>query len=331
MACFRIAVCLVATAVLALAPPAHARTDTRAPLAETHGCEPIGRYCLQSNPWVNLHQRLLHEAQHDGEPPSSLAGDKLAEWKALVARYREHFGDRSAVFDRELAAIDAALATVRTLDLPQTLPKAPAAVLERAMPLYRQSQWKNDDRGNRFYIALAKPQLLQLAPEVIAAHEQAYGRPFPSRILVDVTGHAGRFGAYTVGAGDEAHVVQSHTTPLMHGFGILESLVHEPSHAIVARHDGAIGAELTRAKHRTRLEPPENLWHAMLFYTAGELTRRAYARRGIAYTPVIAHRYDGPFRGLRAPLEQHWQAFLDGKLERDEAVRRVLAETAQRP
>jgi hypothetical protein len=69
----------------------------------------------------------------------------------------------------------------------------------------------------------------------------------------------------------------------------------------------------------------------MLFYTAGELTRRAYARRGIAYTPVIAHRYDGPFRGLRGPLEQHWQAFLDGKLERDEAVRRVLADTARRP
>src|SRR5688572_2834638 len=155
---------ITATALLTLAfasLPAAARTDVRKPLEQIYPCQPVGRYCFQSNPWVNLHQRLAHEAQHGTQPPKSLAGQNLATWKQSVARYRAWLGDRSAVFDKELSALDDALARSNAVTLPPGLPKEPAAVLAATMPLYLKAQWKTDDRGNRFFIAYVVPMLAQ--------------------------------------------------------------------------------------------------------------------------------------------------------------------------
>lgn len=319
----------IAAALLlaAASPRLAARSDLTQPLSATHACQLVGRYCLQSNPWVNLHQRLLHEAKFGTAPPPALAGAQLATWHDAVVRYRRYLGDRDPIFDAELVALNASLSQTTKRVLPETTPEEPRAALESAMPHYLKAQWKSDDRANRFHIAYVIPMLVQAGPPIIASLEEAYGVAFPSRILVDVTGLAWEFGAYAVGEGDEVHIVQSSTTPLMQGFGALESLIHEPSHAIVGAEVGAIGSDLARAAAATKVQPRQNLWHAMLFYTTGELTRRSLARRGIAYVPVITQRYDGPFAGIRKPLETHWQAYLDGKLSREEAFRRVLVET----
>jgi len=328
---FRAAHAAIAAALLlaaaAASPPVAARSDLTKPLSATHPCQLVGRYCLQSNPWVNLHQRLLHEARFGSAAPTALAGAQLGTWNDAVGRYRRYVGERDPVFDAELVALNAALSRTKRTMLPDTIPAEPRAALESAMPHYLRAQWKSDNRANQFYIAYVIPMLVQAGGPIIAAHEDAYGIAFPSRILVDVTGLAWEFGAYAVGEGDEVHVVQSSTTPLMQGFGALESLVHEPSHAIVNGGSGAIGSDLARAAAATKVQPRDNLWHAMMFYTTGALTRRALARRGIDYVPAITHRYDGPFAGMRKPLETHWQAYLDGELSRDEAVRRVLVET----
>jgi len=148
------------------------------------------------------------------------------------------------------------------------------------------------------------------------ANAKAYGVPFPKHILVDVTTFAWQFGAYTVGEGESAHAVIACTDPANQGLSALEALVHEPSHAIVGggRSD-AIG-----------------LWHAILFYTAGETTRRTLDGRGVHdYKPIITLMYDGPFRGFKQPLELHWQAYLDGKVSREEAIRKLVIDCVPPP
>jgi hypothetical protein len=106
-------------------------------------------------------------------------------------------------------------------------------------------------------------------------------------------------------------------------------LLHEPSHAIVGSTSGAIGDDLTRASKELGRKPPHNLWHAILFYTSGELTRRALAERGVAdYRPYILGMYERGFRGYRQALETHWQAYLDGKISRNAAIRQIVTETA---
>jgi hypothetical protein len=303
-----------------------------APAMRQAGAQPatnVGRYRLQSNPWVNLHQRLLHEVRFKTAPPAALSGEDLAKWNRIVENYRAFLGRRHPIFNNELIQLNATLSNTSTARLPDSIPEAAAKALEAAMPLYRRVQWEEDDRANRFWIAVAEPLLASAAEELADAHAKAYATPFPKRILVDVSPLAWEFGAYTVGQGESAHVVISSTDPGYKGFAALEMLMHEPSHAIVASDEsGAIGADLKRAADELGVKPMSNLWHAILFYTSGELTRRALAKRGVRdYQPYITDMYERGFRGFRQSLETHWQAYLDGKVTREAAIRQILIET----
>ncbi len=290
----------------------------------------VGRYHLQSNPWVNLHQRLLHEVRFKTAPPAALSGDDLSKWRKVVETYRVFLGKRHPIFNTELVQLNAALSKTSTSKLPDSIPLAASKALEAAMPLYRAVQWEEDDRANRFWIAVTEPMLVSAAEELADAHAKAYATPFPTRILVDVSPLAWEFGAYTVGQGEYAHVVISSTDRGYQGFAALEMLMHEPSHAIVASDDtGAIGADLKRATDALGMRPMANLWHAILFYTSGELTRRSLAKRGVSdYQPNIIGMYERGYRGYRQSLETHWQAYLDGKVSREVAIRQILIETA---
>lgn len=290
----------------------------------------VGRYRLQSNPWVNLHQRLIHEVRFNTAPPAALSGDDLSKWKKVVETYRTFLGKRHPIFNTELVKLNAELSKTSTPKLPGSIPLAAAKALEAAMPLYRSAQWEQDDRANRFWMAVAEPMLALAAEELADAHAKAYAVPFPKDILVDVSPLAWEFGAYTVGHGESAHVVISSTDPGYQGFAALEMLMHEPSHTIVASDEsGAIGADLKRAANELGIRPMANLWHAILFYTSGELTRRSLAKRGVSnYQPFILGMYERGFRGFRQSLETHWQAYLDGKVTREAAIRQILIETA---
>jgi hypothetical protein len=290
----------------------------------------IGRYRLQSNPWVNLHQRLMHEARFGTPPPAALAGEDRAAWGRVVDSYRTFLGKRSPIFDDELVRMNAALSATSGSTPPASIPQEAAAALAAAMPRYKSAQWEEDDRANRFWIAVAQPMLASAAEELAAAHAKVYGTPFPTRILVDVSPLAWEFGGYTVGEGDSAHTVISSTDPGYQGFAALEMLMHEPSHAIVAPTSHAVGADLARIAAEMGVKPAWNLWHAILFYTSGELTRKALAERGVSgYRPAVIGMYERGYRDFRQALETHWQAYLDGETSRDEAVRQILAETTQ--
>lgn len=289
----------------------------------------VGRYKLQSNPWVNLHQRLLYEARFKWDKsPAGLSGDGVAKWKQAIDAYKLFIGNRHPIFDNELIRMNAELSATGGTKLPSTIPTAAAKVLETAMPLYRVAQWEEDDRANRFWIAIAEPLLASTAEELAAAHAKVYGVPFPTKIIVDVSPFAWQFGGYTVGEGDYAHTVISSTDAGYQGFSALEMLMHEPSHAIVDATSHAIGTDIVNLSKELGIKPPPNLWHAILFYTSGELTRRTLARRGVSnYQPVILGMYDRGFRNFRQPLEKHWQAYLDGKVSREAAIRQILIDT----
>ena len=282
------------------------------------------RYRFQSNPWMNLHQRLLYEAQFDDPLPPALDN---AKWRELVAEYRAFVRKHSPLDDQELLLIDEELSKA-TDKLPAKIPAAAAKVLNAAMPLYRATQWPIDDCANRFWIAVAKTLVNEAGEELAAAHAKVYGVPFPTDILVDVTGDAWQFGAYTTGEGSFAHTIVASPVSGTQGFGALESLVHEPSHAIVDSRSGAIGADLVRLQRELNVSVYSSLWHAILFYTSGELTRRALAERGVTYRPFIEDMYAGPFKGMRESLETNWKAYLDGKMSREEALRKIVIETA---
>ena len=72
---------------------------------------------------------------------------------------------------------------------------------------------------------------------------------------------------------------------------------------------------------------PPQLWHAVLFYTAGELTMRELKARGIDYTPYAnAAFYDNMCgAGCRDKIVEHWTPRLDGKRSMPDALSALVA------
>ena len=64
---------------------------------------------------------------------------------------------------------------------------------------------------------------------------------------------------------------------------------------------------------------PRDLWHVVLFYIAGELTRQQLAKNGIEYRPYLyANRlFDTVWPAFREPIERHVRPFVDGQVTMD--------------
>ena len=88
-------------------------------------------------------------------------------------------------------------------------------------------------------------------------------------------------------------------------------LFHESSHSPVSD----LFQRVRQAASEQKVTVPRQLWHAVLFYTAGELTTRELKAHGIAYT-----QYAGPGlytnlcgAGCREKIAEYWAPRLDGK------------------
>jgi len=194
---------VIAFALLAItaSPATHAQTKRAGKQADGNAVADVGRYHFRSNPWVNLHQRLLAEANgyESPPPPAGLSGEELAQWVKAVEGYRAFIHKRSELFDRELVRINTALSETMGQELPKSIPDAASAVLNAAMPLYRKAQWMEDDRANRFWVAVVTPLLVSAGEELADAHAKVYGIPFPKHILVDVCSFGGQSQCRPVG------------------------------------------------------------------------------------------------------------------------------------
>ena len=146
-------------------------------------------------------------------------------------------------------------------------------------------------------------------------------------VLVRAAPFAGPVGAFT-GDVKVTHTTISSLHPNYRGVFALEMMLHESSH-------GVFDEELVgdRAK-KLGLEAPPNLWHAILFYTSGELTRRFLGTRGIDDYKPVAHAA-GVFKRGDNPryvplLETTWQQHIDGKLSLDDAISSMITHLASK-
>lgn len=287
-----------------------------------------GRWDLHSSFWMSLHQTLMHDATtRQPRDLGALTAEQKSAWDAAVAAYRTNAGEGSITFAQPMMALQNELTQVaddaRTLTLNGPL----ADALRQAAPVYRARWWTADDAANRFYISYAAAMLRDAGEEIAAGHEKLYRERLPETIRVDVTPYAGVFGAYT-------HTLQhggltltiSSRDPGNSGLAALELVVHESSHGIVGPRFGTVAAALDAASRKRGITPPRDLWHAILFATSSELTKRALAARGAAhYVPFAEDLLTRAWPQYRAPIEQHWYPYVRGEGTLEEAVEKVVA------
>ncbi len=300
--------------------------------------------------WLNLHHVLYEQARvaeqlqtsegGGAKASSSLRSDPAPAWQAAVEYYRKNMAHRDLLFDQGMVLINNRLADLETCpDLSGRANSSCAsglqenliAALEGAAPIYRAKFWSEHDRTNRQWIDGDAPLIrrigLPLAEELSAVYEKPWQR---EPIRVDVVIYAGPFGAYT--SLDPTHITVASGDPRNDGLAGFEILFHEASHALALPVQDAI-AEACRQRD---IPIPRDLWHALVFYTTGEVVRRAAAEgrlqlpgagtKSAAYTPY-AYRNNIYSRGwddyLRV-LEKYWQPYLDGRTDFEHAVRTMV-------
>jgi hypothetical protein len=286
---------------------------------------------FHSDFWVNLHHFLYQEGSGGMKRPSSpgaapaaeekLAPEEQGAWSGAVAHYQQKVVSRNILFDPGMKDIKVALATVGsepTLEKSKGLDPELKKALEAAAPVYRSHWWTAHDRANRAWIEAVSRRLRELGPELPRELAVTYGAQWPSTpIRVDLVVFAGRVGAYTTV--EPTHIAIAGGSPKIQGDVAVEVLLHEASHGLVRGIEEAITTEF---KARGKQEP-RDLWHAVLFYTTGEIVKRVLAKRGVAdYTPYALRfgLYAQAWPTYLPALESGWQPYLDHKITLKEAI-----------
>jgi hypothetical protein len=319
---------LVTVAVTLLSGPAIA-ADT--PVAE------VTQLRLYSSFWPNLHHFLYASAwakrvaatpgtrsQATPLPEGSdveMTREDRATWDSAVAVYDREFASKNLLFDRGMGGIKLGL-----VDRDDNLTGAPfdeelKTLLLSAAPIYIKYWWPAHDTANRAWIAGTRQRTEPHAARIIAKLTSLYGVPwFTAPVRVDVVRVAQYQGAYT--STNPTHIVVASADISYGGFGSTEMLFHESSHALIMKVETAVNAALAQSNKRA-----SDLWHVVLFYVAGEVTRQQLAASGIDYKQYLYSTglFDRAWPRYRVPVETHVQPYIDGKITLEQMAANLAA------
>jgi hypothetical protein len=303
--------------------------------------------------WINLHHFLyaqgrLRQTAAQGRPPSpaqatvarasteGLSPEEAEAWNAAVDAYAADWSSRDPQLNGDMIIVNNRLAEME--DCPELSGKTrPAcesglrpnlvAALNQIAPAYRAHWWPEQDRANRAWISDVAPLVRQFGMGLAAELAETYETNWPRQpIRVDVVWSAGPLGAYTTL--NPLHVTMASGDPRNQGLASFEVLFHEASHVLA----GGVNEVIARAC-RDRGKPiPRDLWHALLYYTTGELARREYAASSSSpqvnaeYTPYADRNglYNQDWNRYHKLLQLYWQPYLDGKVKFDTAIARIV-------
>ena len=279
-------------------------------------------FAVQSNFWINLHHFI--RAVVRGMPAQAqLTAEERAVWDAGVATYKQ-YAARDLLMDEGMVAIKDALRRVPNDQTPPEFPNEPQlrSTLIAVAPIYRKYWWPAHDTLNRSWIAAVGPFVARYGPKLSGLVAGAYGETWPNEpIPIDLSIQAGPVGAYT---SYPPHTMFSSIDRSNQGLASLELLFHESSHQWGRRLQRIIAES---ADARKKKVPPQ-LWHAVLFHNAGELTRRTLAADGITwYVPYgVPQVYtDLCGEGCREAVAKAWNPHLDGTVTMEAALDDLVA------
>lgn len=301
------------------APPAAAQT-------------PQSMFVYRNNFWLNLHQFLRGEIYRIGAKlplgidPASLDEADRKAWASAIEVYTV-VAKQDSLFDAEARRISNTL--TMTGDAPRLadglLDAGTTAALNAAAPIFRGRLWTARQRDNDAWNASAKALIDRHQDAMTAALAKAYGITWPREpYLVDAVGETGPNSgfAHEPPAGFAAHIHASVASERNTGNSPLELLFHEASHV------DAVGGQIIRMIREEsatqKLTVARDLWHFMIMFTTGEITRRELERTGNpGYVPYL-YRYNQLPPTVLSAFERHWRPYLEGKAQLEQALRDLV-------
>jgi len=324
---------------------------------------PLPVFELHSGFWINLHHTLYHEAKlrsaaappdksaktsgpssnatSDAKPALTPAEQRI--WNDAVAYYIANYAAKDLLFSTELIQLKDQLGDFEDCDelsgrkrkfCDAGLPAKLTQVLEAAAPAYRAHLWPEHDRANRRWIMRVAPLVREQGVGLSERLADIYQARWPrEKIRVDLTGYANWSGAYTTA--DPLRVTISSLDSRNQGAAALEVLFHEGSHGIAE----PVQAAIIRQCHQRDKAIPRDLWHALVFYTTGEVIRPVIGSSGATageqdgsvpgggYIPYALREglYQRGWNEYFKLLQKFWQPYLDGTASFDDAIARMVS------
>jgi hypothetical protein len=341
---------------------------------------PLPVFEFHSGFWINLHHMLYYEARLRAFPPAApqkgsagpqiklkimkdaaaalTPAERLA-WDSSVQYYVANYVNKDLLFYNELILLKNQLGDFEDCDeLSGTrkktcdagLPPQLTHILETAAPVYRAHLWAEQDRDNRRWVARVAPLVEEQGVGISQRLADIYQTKWPkAKIRVDVSAYANPTGAYTTL--DPLRVTISSLDPRNQGDAAFEVLFHEASHGIAEPVQNAI---IRECRQRNKAIP-RDLWHALIFYTTGEVIRplltpadnaspdkqdlpqtedavkpninRPPASRKETYVPYAIREglYERGWKDYLQLLTRFWQPYLDNQSTFDDAVARMVS------
>lgn len=313
-------------------------------LGDCHRAEST-RFVFLSDPWINLHHFLYQWARNvpprlPGDrdpavevPESKRIGDldesERSAWDRAVRFYRERLASRDLVSDRNLVALRDPLGAIACSGgTPDGIAADLRSVLLDAMPVYRRHWWPGHHARNLDWIERLTSALAPYETALADRLADVYGREWPDeRIRVDITAYASWHGAYTTNRPNQITIASD---PNLRGLKGVDLLFHEISHA--SFFEQPLLGQLSAAFRDHGTEFPPGLVHVVQFVTASELLRlqlRGRDLRGFKPFAEGLYRSNPEWDRLRRVLEEHWVPFLEGRIERAQALDRIAAELTE--
>jgi hypothetical protein len=312
-------------------------------LAQEYPVSPLPVFEFHSGFWPNLHHTLYYQVRQQRAPGSAsvalmtnLSPSEQKAWDSAIAYYAQTYASKDLLFSLEMVLIKNQLGDFETCEdlaglkkktCDAGLPKKLTDALMAAAPVYRAHLWAEQDRANRRWIAAVAPLVRRSGINLSHRLAEIYQTDWPKeRIRVDVTFYANSAGAYTTL--DPLRVTVSSIDPRNQGPEALEILFHESSHGISDNVQNAITREC-----RQRDKPvPRDLWHALLFYTTGEVIRPAIfssdtgtVKEGYVPYAVREGLYKRGWQDYLRILTEFWQPYLDGRVSFDDAIAHMVS------
>jgi len=289
--------------------------------------------------WINLHHFLYeaaalqdngpHPARHeliaadDSAVEATLTPEEQKTWNAAIAYYKTNLICKDLLANDAMRDIKNQLEQAKDADALSRSPHMEPAlisVLNRAAPIYRAHWWAQHDRANHAWMDSVSPLVAEHGRALTEDLSKAFGTPWPEQPLrVDVVAYANWAGAYTTLR--PSRITVSSLDARNQQTAALEILFHEASHTLIEN----VGDTLIRDFAAHRKTAPRDLWHALLFFTAGYYVHQICPD----YVPY-ADRNDLWQHGFSSQFEEvlvaDWQPHLEGKVTLEAALARLAAD-----
>lgn len=316
---------------------------------------PLPVFELHSGFWINLHHTLYYQAHQHSAPAAAAAEssnpsgrvlqrapgvafaftpDEQRAWDNAVSFYAANYANKDLQFTTELILLKNQLGEFdscneltgkkkKTCDA--GLPGKIGEVLESAAPIYRAHWWADHDRTNRLWVTRVAPMVREQGVGLSQRLAGIYRTGWPAeKIRVDVSFYANAAGAYTTL--DPLRVTIASGDARNQGAAALEVLFHEASHGIAQPVEAAI---IRECRQRDKAIP-RDLWHALIFYTTGEVIKPIMSGDSADDTDYVPYavRQDLYKRGWDDYLKlltRYWQPYLNNKSTFDDSIARMVS------